>query len=157
MDLKMMGGWRFIITVHGEQFVMTIGTKTMLVLSADSLVLKMLSVLTLLVGEVGRFGLTMLIVQVMSHRYFRADMGEWEFTTVLTVKTRGFTVEALKVRINHKNLNIFMNGICKYAAAKEIVFKRQFFSMSRICNEKCSKPKIFLAFLSKLLCFSFVL
>ena len=35
--------------------------------------------------------------------------------------------------------------------------KRQFFSMSRICNEKCSKPKIFLAFLSKLLCFSFIL
>ena len=32
-----------------------------------------------------------------------------------------------------------------------------FFSMSRICNEKCSKPKIFLAFLSKLLCFSFTL
>jgi hypothetical protein len=36
------------------------------------------------------------------------------------------------------------------------VIKRQFFSMSRICNEKCSKPKIFLAFLSKLLCFSFI-
>jgi hypothetical protein len=35
--------------------------------------------------------------------------------------------------------------------------KRQFFSMSRFCNEKCSKPKIFLAFLSKLLCFSFIL
>ena len=33
----------------------------------------------------------------------------------------------------------------------------QFFSMSRICNEKCSKPKIFLASLSKLLCFSFIL
>jgi hypothetical protein len=27
--------------------------------------------------------------------------------------------------------------------------KRQFFSMSHICNEKCSKPIIFLAFLSK--------
>ena len=37
------------------------------------------------------------------------------------------------------------------------IVKRQFFSMSRICNEKCSKPKIFLAFLSKLLCFSFIL
>jgi hypothetical protein len=35
--------------------------------------------------------------------------------------------------------------------------KRQFFSMSLICNEKCSKPKIFFAFLSKLLCFSFIL
>jgi hemicentin len=37
------------------------------------------------------------------------------------------------------------------------MYKRQFFSMSRICNEKCSKPKIFLAFLSKLLCLSFIL
>jgi hypothetical protein len=33
----------------------------------------------------------------------------------------------------------------------------KFFSMSHICNEMCSKPKIFLAFLSKLLCFSFIL
>ena len=46
--------------------------------------------------------------------------------------------------------NIFYSHTCE-----EI--KRQFFSMSRICNEKCSKPKIFLAFLSKLLCFSFIL
>jgi hypothetical protein len=30
------------------------------------------------------------------------------------------------------------------------------FSTSRICDEKCSKPKIFLALLSKLLCFSFI-
>jgi hypothetical protein len=37
------------------------------------------------------------------------------------------------------------------------LIKRQCFSMSRICNEKCSEPKIFLAFLSKLLCFSFIL
>ena len=36
-------------------------------------------------------------------------------------------------------------------------FKRQFFSMSRIYNEKCSKPKIFLAFLSESLCFCFIL
>jgi hypothetical protein len=35
--------------------------------------------------------------------------------------------------------------------------KRQFFWMLCICDEKCSKPKIFLAFLSKLLCFSFIL
>ena len=39
----------------------------------------------------------------------------------------------------------------------EKYIKRQFFSMSRICNEKCSKPKIFLAFLSKLLRSSFIL
>ena len=35
--------------------------------------------------------------------------------------------------------------------------KKPFFSMSRICDKKRSKPKIFLAFLSKLLCFSFIL
>jgi hypothetical protein len=35
--------------------------------------------------------------------------------------------------------------------------KRQFFSISRICDEKCSKHIIFLAFLSKLLCFVFIL
>jgi hypothetical protein len=96
----------------------------MLALSANSLVFKMLSVLTrlvILVREVDRFGLTMLIVQVMSHRYFRADIWEWEFTTVVTVKMRGFAVEALEVRINYKYLNIFMNGVCKYAAANEIV------------------------------------
>jgi hypothetical protein len=34
--LTMQEGWRLIITVHGEQFVMIVGTKTMLVLSADS-------------------------------------------------------------------------------------------------------------------------
>jgi hypothetical protein len=97
----------------------------MLVLSADSLVLKMLRIMSVvlhLVVGLDRFGLTMLNVQVMSHRYFRADMGEWEFTTVATVKMRGFAVETVQVRINDKNLNIFMNGICKYAAAKEIVF-----------------------------------
>jgi hypothetical protein len=33
---------------------------------------------------------------------------------VVTVKTRGFVVKALEVRINDKNLNVFMNGICKY-------------------------------------------
>ena len=38
-----------------------------------------------------------------------------------------------------------------------IVIKRQFFSMSRISDKKRSKPKIFLAFLSKLLYFSFTL
>jgi hypothetical protein len=35
------------------------------------------------------------------------------------MKTRGYAVE---VRMNDKNLSIFMNGICKYAATKEIVF-----------------------------------
>jgi hypothetical protein len=40
-------------------------------------------------------------------------------------------------------------GFSKPRIGSEQVIKRQFFSMSRICNEKCSKPKIFLAFLSK--------
>jgi hypothetical protein len=89
----------------------------MLALSADNLVFKMLRSLTkivILVPALDRFGLTMLIVQVMSHRYFRADIEEREFITVVTVKTRGFVVKALEVRINYKNLNVFMNGICKY-------------------------------------------
>jgi hypothetical protein len=49
-------------------------------------------------------------------------MGEWEFTIVVTMKTRGFAVETVEVRMNYKNLSIFMNAICKYAAVKEIVF-----------------------------------
>ena len=105
--LAMRDGWRFTITVHGEQFVMMVGAETRLVLSADSLVFKMENVFTGFFRdrEVERFGLTMLIVQVMSHRYFRADIEEREFTTVFTVKTRRCTVEALKVRIND---NIFV-------------------------------------------------
>ena len=94
----------------------------MLVLSADSLVINMQSLVPILVGELDRFGLTMLNVQVMSHRYFHADIEEWESTTVITLKTREFAVQAPEVRINDKNVNIFLNGICKYAAANEIVF-----------------------------------
>jgi hypothetical protein len=89
----MWDAWRCIITVHGGQLVMMHGDYTMLVLSADSLVFKMQSVLTtkivMFAMEVDRFGLTILIVQVMSHRYFHADIEEWGFTTVITVKTRG--------------------------------------------------------------------
>ena len=115
VDLTMREGWRFTITVHGEQFVIMDGTETMLVLSADSLVIKMprlRSVVVDLIVGLEIFGLTMLNVQVMSHRYFRADIGEWEFTIVITMKTRGYAVqEDVEVRINDKNLNIFMNGI----------------------------------------------
>ena len=53
-----------------------------------------------------------------------------------------------------------LTSVCFIQISRETILlriKRQFFSMSRICNEKCSKPKIFLAFLSKLLCFSFIL
>jgi hypothetical protein len=37
-----------------------------------------------------------------------------------------------------------------------IMVKRQFFSVSDICDEKCSKSKIVLAFFSKSLCFGFI-
>ena len=115
VDLTMREGWRFTITVHGEQFVIMVGTETMFVLSADSLVIKMprlRSVVVDLIVGLEIFGLTMLNVQVMSHRYFRADIEEWEFTAVVTMKTRGYAVqEDVEVRINDENLNIFMNGI----------------------------------------------
>ena len=51
-----------------------------------------------MVRELGRFCCAMLIVLVMSHHYFRADMMEWENTTVITVKTLAFDVETLEVR-----------------------------------------------------------
>jgi hypothetical protein len=44
-----------------------------------------------------------------------------------------------------------------YASQRMGVKKKAIFSMSRICDEKCSKAKIFLAFLPKLLCFNFIL
>jgi hypothetical protein len=58
--------------------------------------------------------------------------------------------------IDNLHVKQFLIWAKKVNFRKELI-KRQFFSMSRICNEKCSKPKIFLAFLSKLLCFSFIL
>ena len=87
----------------GEQFVMMTGTSEMLVLSADSLVFQMPWLLTRVVIcalELDRFGLTMLDVEVMSHRYFHADMQELEVTTVITAKTLVFAVETLEVRMN---------------------------------------------------------
>ncbi len=60
------------------------------------------------------------------------------------------------------NLSVFEKLTSAYFSQipREIILllvKRQFFSMSRICDKKRSKPKIVLAFLSKLLCFSFIL
>jgi hypothetical protein len=81
------------------------GTSEMLVLSADSLVFQMLRLLTgvlILVKGLDIFGLTMLVVQVMSHPYFHAAIVEWEVTTVVTVKTRGYAV-ITQVRVNDKN------------------------------------------------------
>ncbi len=96
----MQEGWRFTITVHGEQFVMMVGTSTMLALSADSLVFQMLKMFTrvvTLVRQIDRFGLTMLFVEVTSHRYFHALIADWEFTTVVILRTREYAVKILEV------------------------------------------------------------
>ena len=83
----------------------------MLVLSADSLVFKMQRLLTKVVTfpmELDEYGLTMFIVEVMSQRYFHADILGGEIITVLTTKMLVFAVTALEVRINLKNdINIF--------------------------------------------------
>ena len=76
----------------------------MLVLSADSLVFKMQRLLTKVVTfpmELDEYGLTMFIVEVMSQRYFHADILGGELTTVVTMKMLVFAV--LEVRINLKN------------------------------------------------------
>ena len=94
----------------GEQFVMIVGTSEMLVLSADSLAFQMLRLLTRVIVfamELDRFGLTMLIVEVMSHRYLHALIEDGEVMTVAIVKTRGYDVMILEVRVNDKKLNVF--------------------------------------------------
>ena len=97
------------MTEHGEQFVIILGTSTTLVLSADSLAFQRLrslsSVVTLVKGQ-DRFGLTILVVQVMSHRYFHAFILECEVDTVIIVKTREYAVKLLKVRMNDKKINM---------------------------------------------------
>ena len=40
----------------------------------------------------------------MNHHYFRADIEEWEVTTVVTVKTLAFDVKTLEVRIVDEGL-----------------------------------------------------
>ncbi len=50
-----------------------------------------------------------------------------------------------------------MTDIIRGCDVNEQTLRGSFFSMSRICDKKRSKPKIFLAFLSKLFCFSFIL
>ena len=57
--------------------------------------------------ELDRFGLTMLIVEVMSHRYLHALIIDGEVMTVAIVKTRGYDVRILEVRVNDKKLNVF--------------------------------------------------
>ncbi len=89
----------------GEQFVMMVGISTLLVLSADSSVFQMQKVLTrvvTLVGGLDQFFLTIFVVQVLSHRYFHALIREPEHTTVIILKTRGYAVTILEVRMNDK-------------------------------------------------------
>ncbi len=89
---------------------------TMLVLSAGSLVFQMLRLLTRVIVfgmELDRFGLTMLIVEVMSHRYFHALIIDGEVMTVAMMKTRGYDVKILEVRVNDKKLNVFSSNIYK--------------------------------------------
>ncbi len=113
MVLVRQEGLRFTITVHGEQFVMIVGTSTMLVLSADSLVFQMLKMLTRIVTLVvglDQFCLTIFVVTVTNHRYFHALMEEWEDTTVVIMRTQGYAVKKLKglqVRMYDKKLNMF--------------------------------------------------
>jgi hypothetical protein len=77
----------------------------------------------------------------------------WEFRLLMDVN-EWMSSDKGTYTWNIHNLEVAAK-VCKCKLA--LIIKRQFFSMSRICNEKCSKPKIFLAFLSKLLCFSFIL
>ena len=101
------------MTEHGEQFVIILGTSTMLVLSADSLAfqrLRSLSSVVTLVKGLDQFGLTILVVQVMSHRYFHAFILECEVDTVIIVKTREYAVKLLKVRMNDKKINMLKNA-----------------------------------------------
>ena len=102
----MKDGSRFTITVNGEQFVMMPGTSTTLVSFADSLVLKMRTLLIepvhgILVKDQDRFGWTMSIVEVMSRRYLHALIMDGEDTTAVTMKMQGFAVEFVEVRINY--------------------------------------------------------
>ena len=72
----------------------------------------MLIRMLVLVEELGQFCWTMLTVLVLSHHYFRADIVEWEITTVVTTKTLAFDVETLEVRIIDEGLfPISMNSL----------------------------------------------
>ena len=65
----------------------------------------------IMVMELDRYFWTILIVLVLSHHYFRANMMEWESTTVITLKTLAFDVETLKVRIKMDECVFNMSNI----------------------------------------------
>ena len=65
-----------------------------------------------MVRELDRFCWTMLVVWVMSHRYFRAAMEDWKITTVLTAMMPAFDVQTLEVRIiDEKLFLIYVNSL----------------------------------------------
>ena len=101
----MKEGSKFTITANGEQSVMIAGTSTMLVSFADSLVLKMRSVLiktvhSILVKDQERFGWMTSSVEVMSRGYLHAVIMDGVITTALNMKMQEFAVEFVEVRIN---------------------------------------------------------
>ena len=69
----------------------------------------MLIRMPVMAGELGQFCWTMLTVLVLNHHYFRADIVEWEITTVVTVMTLAFDVETLEVRMTDEGL--FLPGV----------------------------------------------
>ena len=64
-----------------------------------------------MVRELVLFYWTILTVLGLSHRYFRADIMEWEIITVITMKTPAFDVETLKVRIKKDECVFNMSNI----------------------------------------------
>ena len=79
------------------------GTLTMLMSFADNLVFfmpKMLITVLVMARELGRFCSPGLVVEVLSHHYFRAIIVGWEIVaTVITVETLAFDVETQEVRM----------------------------------------------------------
>jgi hypothetical protein len=94
--------------------------------------------------------------------YFTVDTSTGQLSTTKTLDYEKDKMFTLLVQVHDLDGNSsygqsFHDNAVVYVSVQVILLERQFFSMSRICDEKCSKPKIFLAYISKLLCFSFIL
>ena len=67
----------------------------------------------------------------MNHHYFRADIEEWEITTVVTVKTLAFDVKTPEVRIIDeayllcKQLSSLVDNSHKSQQTREIVILKK--------------------------------
>ena len=84
----------------------------------------------------------MLIVWALSHHYFRADMMESEFTTVITMKTLAFDVETLEVRIIDEGLVPVCKQMGKLTDQKLLADDREGFLFSNNFSLKRSKTHI---------------